>query len=271
MSIRTVTPRQWGTLMLVTAAAGHATFATAQTADHSQHQMGQVMLAQATEGGEGGEGGESGAAATLSSDAAYLANLGFIEGHLRSGTTLYAQGEAEMAVTHMKHPKDEIYTALEPELEERGQPGFADALATLASGVEAGEPAAQADADFAALLDQIEAAKGTPAPRAQFDALTTIARTAAEEYAIGVKDGQIENLHEYQDAWGFLQTVRARAEALAGSDDATVATAAEGVLAAVAETDAAFDTLTPQGAVPGGADLLYGAAARIELAALSVK
>lgn len=268
MSIRTVTPRQWGALMLITAAAGQGTLATAQTADHSQHQMGQIILAQAT---EGGEGGESGATATLSSDAAYLANLGFIEGHLRSGTTLYRDGEAEMAITHMKHPKDEIYTALEPELAERGQPGFAEALAKLAAGVEAGESPTQADADFADLLTQIETAKGTPAPRAQFDALTTMARAAADEYALGVKDGAIENLHEYQDAWGFLQTVRLRAEALAASDAAAVAKAGAAVLAAVGETDGAFDGLNPQGTVPGSSDLLYGAAARIELAALGIK
>lgn len=266
---RTPTPRLWTSLALVGSAAGMVAAAPV-IADTLQSGPETIWLAQA-EGGEGGEGGEAGAVAAAPEDAGYLAALGFVEGHLRAGLALYTEGRADMAITHMKHPQDEIYADLAPQLEQRGAEGFAPQLTALATTVETGAPVADAQAAFDAIVTEITEAGEGIAPRMQFDALAIILRTAADEYAVGVVDGTIAELHEYQDAWGFVQSAKARAAELALSDDPTVAAAAAKVTAALAEADTAFAALAPDGPVSGSADILYGAAARIELAALSVK
>ncbi len=269
MSTRIVTPKRWQTLVAVGTAASiaQAMPLIAQTT----HQHAQVWLAQASgEAGESGEGGESGGIEQHSDTVALLTGLSLIEGHLRAGIALYRAGAADMAKTHMKHPKAEIYTDLEPLL---GDDGFAPELATLAEAVEGGSDVATADAAFDAVLEKIVYARSEnhASPRALFDAMMATMRVAADEYAIGVTDGAISNMHEYQDAWGFAHATRELAQSLTTSDDATVAAAAQKTLVALAETEAVFDGIAPEGTLNGDASALYGAAARIELAALSVK
>jgi hypothetical protein len=108
-----------------------------------------TMVAQANaegEGGEGGEGGGGGGAPQLATnDAAYLTQLGLIRGHLNVGFDLYQQGEVDAAKTHMKHPGDELYAALEPAFAARGVPGFAKQLETLAAMVQREAALSQGD------------------------------------------------------------------------------------------------------------------------------
>lgn len=271
-SIRTIQPRSWTTLALtsttiaLTASIGHA---GAEVSPATPAQT--VWLAQA----EGGEGGESGHVMDLgveTDDAGYLAAIGLIEGHLTSGLTLYRIGENDLAITHMKHPKDEIYTSLAPMIESRGVAGFEPQLSALATAVEAGAPIAEVETLFEELLIATAIAADIDASdRAKFDALVTLSRTAANEYAVGVVDGKVADLHEYQDAWGFLQIVTQRAAILADDPKEAVAKAANAVLDAVAGTEAAFGGITATESMTAGPDALFGAAARIELATLSVK
>jgi len=225
--------------------------------------------------GEGGEGGESGGAdKARDDDARFLADLGLIEGHLRVGIALYEAGEVAMAETHMKHPGDEIYTNLVPHLQERGAEGFSGELAELAGAVEGGAPVAKAREVFGEVLHEIEEARERAGGggKSRLGAIVIMTRVAADEYAVGVVDGQLANLHEYQDAWGFLQAARGMADELCEMDDQAVREAAETILAQVAETEAAFLGIAPSGMLPAaGASILYGAAARMELASLKVK
>ena len=259
-------PRRWTSLAIAGTAISFAA-APLQAQDLLHNGPDRIWLAQA----EAGEGGEAGILAERDDDAAYVAALGFIEGHLRVGVALYEAGQADMAITHMKHPQDEIYVALAPQLAERGAPAFDTQLTALAEAVENGAPVDQVQAAFAAVLHEIEEARVVISPGKQLDALVLLTRTAAEDYAIGVVDHAIANLHEYQDAWGFVQTVRARAAELALSSDASVAAAAVKVIEALTAVDAAFAGIAPEGAMPGAADLLFGAAAQMEFAVLSVK
>ena len=264
-----ISPRRWTGLALAGTAISLAAVPL-QAQDMVPTGPDRIWLAQA-EGGEGGEGGESGVIAERDDDAGYVAALGFIEGHLRVGVALYEAGQAEMAITHMKHPQDEIYADLAPLLAERGAEAFDTQLTTLASAVESGASVEEVQAAFAAVLHEVEEATEATSPKMQLDALVLMTRTAAEEYAIGVVDGQIGNLHEYQDAWGFVQAVRARATELANSPDASVAAAALKVTETLTPVDAIFAGLAPEGAVPGTADVLFGAAAQMEFAVLAVK
>src|SRR5690606_14752630 len=124
-----------GAALIVTSTV---TQAVDTTHNHSSHQAMQVA---AYSGGEGEGEGASAPADLSQDDAAYLAHLGLVRGHLWVGVQLYNAGHKGMALTHMKHPKDELYADLEPAFEARNEAGFADVLSALAAAVEAGEPA----------------------------------------------------------------------------------------------------------------------------------
>lgn len=223
----------------------------------------------AAAGGGEGEGGEGAALAEGDAAVALLTALGLVEGHLRAGAALYAAGESNLAVTHMKHPGDEIYADLVPMLEAAGAEGFAPELEALAAAVEGrADPAAVAEAE-SAVMARIEAARQAAGatPYQQARAIEALMRTAAEEYAIGIVDGAVANLHEYQDAWGFVQVAKDQVAKLAGTSPEAAAAMEE----ALAPTDAIFPGLVPEGAVEGDAAVLLGAAARIELAGLQLR
>lgn len=271
---RPVAPRIWNALTIASAAvaltAGGPALAE-QAGSHDHDAL--IWLAQA-EGGEGGEGGESGAVAETGEDAAsqFLTELALIEGHLRAGFALFAADRADLAITHMKHPKDEIYSSLEPQLARYNAVGFADELTSLALSVETQKPLAEVQAAYDAVLARIGAARTAQdmSARDTFDAILAVTRVAAEEYAIGVVDGKIANLHEYQDAWGFIETAKSMADGLIADADPTVSAAATDVRTALEDTAAAFDGLIPE-AITGKGNEIIAAAGEIELAAYGIK
>jgi hypothetical protein len=251
---------------LAIAAAASAASAQTIVTTHPQTHQGLTWQTQ----GEG-EGGGGAAEEIADSTPAYLAALDYMLGHLTVGAALYLDGLSDHALTHMKHPGDEIYSDLLPAFAARSQPGFEAELATLAGLVEGGASPVEVEAALAALRTAIDTARGAPTPREEMDAIVRLVRTAADEYAIGVVDGKLANLHEYQDAWGFLQVASARLNVLAGSQDAAVAAAATEALAALSPTEANFaGGLLAEGGLTG-ADAIFGAAARIELAALTLQ
>lgn len=223
-----------------------------------------------SEGGEGGEGGEAAAAEpAVALLTALLTALGLVEGHLRAGAGLYAEGRTEMAAGHMKHPGDEIYAGLTPMLEAAGAPGFADELAALAAAVEGGASPGEVEEAHGRVLAAIETARAAAkaSPHEQAEAIEALLREAAEEYEVGVVGGMVAELHEYQDAWGFTQVAAAQAAAMA----AVAPEASASMVAAIAQTDAIFPGLVPEGPVAGEAAVLLGAAARVELVAGSLE
>ena len=209
-----------------------------------------------------------------SDDAAYLTQLALIRGHLTVGTDLYREGARKAAATHMKHPEDEIYEDLEPALEARGVAGFEEELEALADLVTADAPVGEVEAAYEKLLQGIDrAAQGA----ADKDAATTfkvivgLLRTAAEEYEEAVQDGKVVNAHEYQDALGFVRVAK---DLAAGLDPAGRAEVIEALAVAKSQFEAiepAWPSVVPPEEVPAKASLIYGAAARIEIAALDIE
>ncbi|MGB3315798.1 MAG: hypothetical protein WBB85_15430 [Albidovulum sp.] len=272
---RKVDPKRWTSLTMAGAAVAVALTGPAHAAGNGSFDAQgpeKLWLAQA-EGGEGGEGGEAGHAEDMDAAVELLTDLGLIEGHLRAGITLYQAGLADQAITHMKHPQHEIYTELEAHLDQFGAPGFADELTALASAVESGAPVGDAEAAFSAVLIKIEEARDHAHAGEAGEAASVLGlvRIAAEEYHIGIVDGAVSNLHEYQDAWGFVQVARAVAEHMADEDDEAENAFGEKALAALAETDAALPGVSPEGKPLGDAGMLLAAAAKIELAAYALK
>jgi len=232
---------------------------------------------QMTEGGEGGEGGEgeeAGAARPGEEDAEFLTDLAYVEGHLRVGVALYEAGAAHMAKTHMKHPEDEIYADLRPQLESHGAEQFDGELAELAEAVEGGASVEAAKEAFAEVEHEIAEARERVGggEAARLKAVVLIVREAAAEYNEGVKDGKVVEMHEYQDAWGFVQAARAMTDELAESSRPEVQEAVAAILEQFATIEPAFPTIVPTAETePADPSVLFAAAARMELAALAVK
>jgi hypothetical protein len=136
--------------------------------------------------------------------------------------------------------------------------------------------AEEVEAAYSAVLTgiteaEIRALPVTPSERLQV--VVNLVRTAAEEYAVGVVDGQVQSAHEYQDALGFTLTARALLQHINPGDNADLAM----TLAQVnSDIQALFDAglwpdVMPPDTVAGDASLLYGTAARIEIAALGLR
>jgi len=220
----------------------------------------------AGEGGEGGEGASS--EESVSSDAVYLGQLAFIRGHLNVGVNLYREGDEEASATHMKHPESEIYAALQPALEARDAPGFADQLAALAGAVENGKPLADVEAAYEALLQGITAAEqAVPNQNARLlgDVIVDLVSTAAAEYDIAVGDDlALENAHEYQDALGFIRVAYDNLDNVAAMTDDTSTVAA--IREQLDLVHPAWTGLQPPQRLHTRPSVIYGAASRIELA-----
>ena len=95
---RQITPRRWTSLAIVGAAASLA-FAGSVSADQSpvNHKDATLWLAQV----EGGEGGEAGTEVEAMEGGEFLTAIALMEGHLRVGFALYAEGRADLAITHI--------------------------------------------------------------------------------------------------------------------------------------------------------------------------
>ena len=219
--------------------------------------------------GEGENEGEGAAAATgdpATDDVEYLYRLGMACGHLIAFMELYRAGAYDMAATHVKHPESELYAELQPAIAARDKPGFAGELEMLAEAVESrSDVEAAYEKTFAAIRNHMPETNA----RTKLMAVSRIVHAAADEFDIGVGDnGAVEAPHEYQDAYGFLTAAR---EILAEADTSDI-NAGEAIAVAHEQIDMslnAFEGLTA-GSTGGDASTLYGAASRIEIAALGL-
>ena len=268
-----------GLAALVT--AGAMTTANAEAASDMEAADDPILLAQASGEGEGeasgegegesaagGEGeGEGEGAARLAPDTAFLSGLGFMEGHIRAGLALYVAGDLEAAKTHIGHPIEEKYDAVADRLEELALGGMRGDLEALAAAAESGAEFEKVSSLFETVHAGMEKARAEYTPAQQVDGLIALTRVAGDEYKVAVAGGEISNLHEYQDSWGFLRTIEHEARQMAESDDAAVAKVGEEILTQVEATGAAFGDLQGEGTFEMEPSLLYGAAARMDLAA----
>lgn len=205
-------------------------------------------------------------------DTAFLAQLGFIRGHLWVGMQLYEKGHIKMAKTHMKHPGNELYSGLTEAFEDRGQPGFANELEALADSVVNDGSKDVVNNNYKVLLDAISAHEPIADMTAKGVLLSvaTMLMATADEYAVGIKEGNVVQVHEYQDSLGFREIAQNR---LARISEAEAQKAAD----AISETQQVLDSLnelwpslTPEGKLKGDASKIYGAASRVELEARSI-
>jgi hypothetical protein len=206
------------------------------------------------------------------SASAYLTQLGLIRGHLDVGTELYRIGDQKAAVTHMKHPEDELYAALKPALAQHRAPGFDKELNALAEKVQKNAGKEEVEAAYKKLLAAIEKAEhavAKPSPHQIGEVIHNLMRTAASEYREAVADGRVVEEHEYQDALGFVRVAEDWVKVLeaSGGDPSVVAE----IRKQIDLVKPAWNGVVPPKTVTVDPSQIHSAAARIEIATLSLK
>jgi hypothetical protein len=146
-------------------------------------------------------------------------------------------------------------------------------LADLKSAVSTGGDSAGLKAAFGKFMSAADAAasKIAGADKARLGAITQLLRSAAQEYGEAYGEGGIENEAEYHHSWGFVQVARRMAEDLKSSGNAVVSEAATKALEQIALIEPAWPAMKAPEARPVDPTVLFGAAARIEIASLKVK
>lgn len=137
--------------------------------------------------------------------------LAFMTGHVEAGLALYRAGELQMAAPHLLHPVSETHAA---EREGLDALGFEGALfEAVSEALDSGVPAADVEPQLLAAKKNLtmlaERAGGDPE-----DAIDFLLDTIVEEYEIGVRDGVVADMGEYQDAFGFTVVAIERASAI---------------------------------------------------------
>ena len=146
-------------------------------------------------------------------DDQYLTHIGLVKGHLFVGVELYKKEYFENAKRHMKHPKSELYAGLIPTFKAKNANGFANELEVLALSVENNEALSVVSENYKNLLEVINQNENYVDSKSNtFENKVLLVKSlleiAAEEYAIGIVDGNIENKFEYQDALGFTTVAK---------------------------------------------------------------
>lgn len=226
-------------------------------------------------GGEGGEGGEAGAS-DVGTDEYYGFALLIMRGHLRIGHELAEQGHWEAAYPHFLHPIPEGYEPIEKDLERRGVAPFEDDLRALAQRVLKHDRKGM-ETDYRKVLDKIDAAAARVdagklnSPAYVATVATRLMRKAAAEYAESIEKGRITEMHEYQDARGFLLVTGDYLQAHAAALRAANRAAFDEIERARAEALRAMPTAMPPSKVLVEPGIVSAAVSRAELAASGIR
>ena len=144
----------------------------------------------------------------ITNDNEYLTNINLMKGHLWVGMELYKASKIDNAKKHMKHPKSELYGDMVLTFEAKGAPGFASELKIMASSVEDEAPLKTINNHYQILFKAINKNEKfinqtSSSNDKKIELVISLLEIAADEYAIGIVKGKVENKYEYQDALGF--------------------------------------------------------------------
>lgn len=225
-------------------------------------------MAHASEADEAGEAGEAGVSHG-DGPAEFLTELGLFDAANRIVAALYVRGERDAAREQLETSHHAFYEDLEQRLAAAGAPAFHDEALNFAAALREGlsdETVAARLSVLLAAIDRARAGSGAT-PRERVLSLKYLLDVAAADYAGGVDQGEILSDHEYRDAWGFVETARAQARALADDADLALAQAGRDVLVQIERTQALFPDLMPA-SVSGDPAAMSIAAAWVEIVAL---
>jgi hypothetical protein len=145
----------------------------------------------------------------------FSTNIEYIKGHLSAAISNKQAGNNELVQTHSFHPITEIYTLIRDQLSSADtelNKTLINSLNNLTSIVYTSTPAEFTDSATSVknLLDKA-IVKVIPANeiadiRFNMSTLINLLKTAESEYGIGIENGTITNIAEYQDAQGFISS-----------------------------------------------------------------
>ncbi|MEZ5752820.1 MAG: hypothetical protein R3D60_12940 [Paracoccaceae bacterium] len=257
---RRVSPRRW-------AAATTAVLATAIAPISGPLMLTGAAFAQA-------ESGEAGEAGMIPQDttAGFLAELGLFEAAHRIVGALYARGDIDEARDQLAGSHHALYEDLADDLASRQAPGFAAETADFAQAVNTGASSEIVEARLQNLLAAVELARlaTTDSAYERVMGLKLLLDVANADFSGGVDNGEILSDHEYRDAWGFVETVRAGAQAMTLAPDAAQAQAGRDILAQLERIAPLFPDLQAT-AAPGDPNLIAAAAGWVEIIALRLR
>ena len=132
--------------------------------------------------------------------------LSLVNGHLWAASELVSQNQFELAKRHSKHPSEEIYTELLPYFRATESRGFSEELSRLANLFDTNNTV-NFPAAYSATKQRIDR---------HFDELPLtddgkrvivfkLLSQALVEFEVGLLDGVVKDLQEYQDARGFIE------------------------------------------------------------------
>ncbi len=197
-------------------------------------------------------------------DIAFITQLSLIEGHVVVGMQLYQDGEAEMGLSHVQHPVNEIYEAMRPALAKMGLPGFEADIDRLDQAMQARLPNDQIKVAKAALFARVHQLRKQHSDTAKTIASTSaIMQIVAGEYASGVHDGKVIEDYEYQDSWGFKQVAQQMIAALPAADRAAHAADINAIETAMASLDVFWVDLPGRKTVAAPVSAMQAAVNRI--------
>jgi len=203
------------------------------------------------------------------SDNEYLTQMALMRGHLYVGIELYKNGYLDNAKKHMKHPKSELYSDIIPTFESKKTIGFAIELEDLASAVEGEKDFKVISSKFQKLSDAIAINEdyiddSSKLINIRLALVSSLLEIAADEYAIGIVDGNVENKFEYQDALGF--TIIAKnilKKTTTYSEEEEIKK--KKVIEIMENLSNLWPSLVPTGIIDGDAKIIYDAVAEINL------
>lgn len=150
---------------------------------------------------------------------AFAVRLLLTKGHLRAGIEAYASGSVNNALAHLGEPVHVLHKDIVKWIDRPGGEPIETPLTALVEAVRAGMPLDVVNRELATALHELDRAieildaeiRESPA----FVMLVAIAvlRTAADEYEIGVSEGSVIDVIEYQDARVFILKARTFADA----------------------------------------------------------
>jgi len=145
----------------------------------------------------------------------FATNIEFIKGHLYAAISNKQIGNNELVQTHSYHPITEIYTLTRDQLspvDSKLNNTLINSLNNLTSIVYTSSPAEFIDSASSVknLLDNaiIKVIPENEIADIKFNTsiLINLLKTAESEYDIGIENGTITNIAEYQDALGFVSS-----------------------------------------------------------------
>lgn len=231
--------KTWAKLGLGTALASGVVAACGQPS--SEDIVAQVEAPAAiTPAGEAGESGEGeGHASHNMTTLPVEKRVAFMSGHVEAGLSLVRAGTPDQAAKHLLHPVSETHEAERAGIDALGfeQEIFLQVSAALDQGRPAAEIEPQLAAAEANMALMQANAGGDPV-----DIISYLMDTVFDEYRVGVTDGAITDVGEYQDAFGFTVVALNIANRIEDKDTSRLIAELESLLAMWPETGPLADS-----------------------------